>query len=189
MSYDLTKAFDRLKPDVILHRLQECHFPRTFLLWIKSYLTDRRQYVKAGEFLSDIIPVTSGVPQGSILGPYLFSAVMGSFSTARSDSLIIKYADDCAFCFPLYVGQSNDHVVVEHNRFLSWCSDMGFTINFKKCKSLVVRGRQHCVPQELRNVVTVNSLKLLGVIFQENLSWNMHFDNVVLSASRRLGGI
>jgi hypothetical protein len=189
VSYDLSKAFDRLKPDVVLRRLQECHFPRKFVQWIESYLTDRRQYVKIGEVLSDVIPVTSGVPQGSILGPYLFSAVMGSFSTARSDSRIVKYADDCAFCFPLYAGQSNDHVVVEHNRFLAWCSEMGLTINFKKCKSLALRGRQQCIPVQLNNVVTVKSLKLLGVTFQENLSWNMHFDNVVLSASRRLGGI
>ena len=164
-------------------------FPVNFLSWVKSYLSDRKQYVGIGECFSDQLSVMSGVPQGSLFGPYLFCVVIGSFSQARSDSFLMKYADDCAFCFPLYAKQSNDHVLREHKRFLSWCREVGFLINYQKCKSLIIRSRQECHHVLLPDVKMVKSLKLLGVTFQENLAWNTHFDNVALSSSRRLGAL
>ena len=131
------------------------------------------------------VTVTSGVPQGSVLGPYLFSVVLGSFEPLCPKSLFM-YADDVTFCFPLFEGQNNNHVTEEHSHFLKWCNEVDLRVNVNKCKSITFRKRSDCCPVYLPHIENVKSLKLLGVIFEEKLSWKPHFDHVILSASRRL---
>ena len=189
VSYDLSKAFDRLNSDLIVNRLSACNLPQNFVLWVKDYLSQRRQYVKIGDICSNISCVTSGVPQGSILGPYLFSVVLGEFLSSKRDSLLIKFADDCTFSFPLYENCENRHVTEEHHRFLNWCKAMSLPVNMSKCKSLTFRKRKPCNPVMLEGVHVVNSLKLLGVTFEMCFSWSKHVDNVILTASRRLRGL
>lgn len=72
IAYDFSKAFDRLKHDVIVEKLRENDFSPSLTSWIANYLHERRQYVKLGTSVSCPLIVTSGVPQGSILGPYFF---------------------------------------------------------------------------------------------------------------------
>ena len=70
---DLSKAFDTLNYDILLHKLHYYGVTGISYDLIRSYLTDRKQYVKFNAFESEHIDVKSGVPQGSILGPLLFS--------------------------------------------------------------------------------------------------------------------
>ena len=70
---DISKAFDTVAHHNLLTKLQKCGISDGLLKWLHAYLTDRVQCVRINNQLSDLLPIASGVPQGSILGPLLFA--------------------------------------------------------------------------------------------------------------------
>src|SRR5206468_4064121 len=97
ISLDLSAAFGCVLHSNLLHRLTvEFGFTGPSLSWIESYLTDRKQFVKLGDDKSTICNMTSGVPQGSVLGPLLFSAYLSPISRLIQSFGLLHhiYADD-----------------------------------------------------------------------------------------------
>ena len=186
VAYDLSKAFDKLKHDVILSQLSKSDLPSSIVSWFQSYFTDRSQCVQIERVFSSFVNVTSGVPQGSIVGPYLFSMVAGSFPVDYELSTVIKYADDFTLCSVLLKDSPNAHISLLHDSFVNWSLTHGLKVNVSKCKSLCITRSKNCLPVILPNVVSVKKLKILGVTFNDKLQWSLHCDSVVKNASRRL---
>ena len=69
---DLSKAFDRVDHNLLLHKLESVGLLDDAVNWFQSYLTNRKQRTSVGDTLSVAVPITVAVPQGSILGPLLF---------------------------------------------------------------------------------------------------------------------
>ena len=126
ISYDFSKAFDKLRHDVIINRLLDCNFPRPLICWLSNYLENRMQFVKIGTVCSQPLEVTSGVPQGSILGPFLFSVVMGSLEIQDESCCVVKYADDITVSVPIYKNSENEHVIKLHNTIKNGLRLSGF---------------------------------------------------------------
>ena len=186
VAYDMSKAFDRLQHDVILSRLSASGLSSSYVSWMQSYLKDRTQIVKHGDARSTVAAVTSGVPQGSIVGPFLFSMVVGSFPVKFDNATVIKYADDFTVCAALVRGGANTELIDIHERLLKWSQENCLVVNQSKCKALCIRFRKDCTPVILTHVKFVKELKILGVIFNENLTWTSHCNFVVKRASQRL---
>jgi len=103
---DLSAAFDTVDHSLLCDRLQsQFGVTDTALDWLRSYLSDRAQYVKIGQHQSDIVRLEVGVPQGSVLGPLLFSVYCSPAAYVITQHKFHQYADDT---------QLDDHTSMDH---------------------------------------------------------------------------
>jgi hypothetical protein len=187
VSYDYSKAFDTLRSDIIVRRLMECDFPVTFVRWITSYLSDRKQFVQIGLSRSREVNVTSGVPQGSVLRPYIFALSTASYKPIHDGCEVIKYADDTTLCFPVYASSAtNEHINQEHENLLNWSTKMDLKMNKGKCKAVYVPKRNATSSFKLSKIPLVASMCILGVHVDSSGSWSIHVRKTIKKACSRL---
>ncbi|PFX15891.1 putative RNA-directed DNA polymerase from transposon X-element [Stylophora pistillata] len=91
---DASKAFDKVRHDILMEKLRDAGFGGNLLTWFRAYLCDRRQRVTVLGTTSRDLPVTSGVPQGSILGPALFLLYVNKLPDSILNSKVAMFADD-----------------------------------------------------------------------------------------------
>lgn len=96
---DFTKAFDYLDHSLLLRKLEYYGFRGTPLMLLKSYLSKRMQFVQINEHASGVKPILSGVPQGSILGPFLFNIFVNDIPQIDNQAKFVIYADDTTLLF------------------------------------------------------------------------------------------
>jgi hypothetical protein len=92
--YDFSNAFPSVHHGLLLSKLRLLGISDSVLTWFKSYLSDRMQKVVNGDDVSELISLEHGVPQGSVLGPLLFSLYVNDIQSAFTKSKIHLYADD-----------------------------------------------------------------------------------------------
>ena len=96
---DLSKAFETLSFDILIHKLKYFCFSGTELKLLTSYLTNKTQYVKYKNYESDVIEISTGVHQGSILRPLLFSISINDNILSSNKLHFFMYADDTTTYF------------------------------------------------------------------------------------------
>ena len=188
ITLDMSRAFDSVPHDLILSFLRNLDLPdcELFVNWINSYLNNRKQRVRLFNTYSSVSNVLSGVPQGSVLGPYLFALFMSTYHSLFDDTCLIKYADDVTLIVPVYKHDLNSpHATLEVHHFQNWCNVNGMSINVSKSKCMSVFFGLNVLPT-VSDLQSVTALKILGVIFNHKLTWSDHFAYVCQKVSRRL---
>ena len=191
ITLDLSKAFDRLSHISLLHTLMEGDLPKDFVVWVMDFLSNRKQKVIFNGTLSTKETcVTSGVPQGSILAPYLFAAHIGSLKAVDAQTKLIKYADDITLLIPFDCTAEHRLATLiedEIENVRRWCGSHGLTINDSKTKAITF-GKTimsfESVSSKLPTIV--NKLRVLGITFQSSLKWDAHVDHITKVAARRV---
>ena len=190
LSFDISKAFDTVCHDTLLATLYSLGLPSNFINIMKSYLQNRLQRVKYKSYCSDILPITSGVPQGSVLGPLLFNLYIASLVPSDSTTLSFKYADDTTFVLSIPNNRNVHEIISEEIKHVKrWCLAHGLSLNDSKTKILPFTNNtslnQPINFDNLSNYV-VNHIKIVGYTIDINLQWSKHINDMIVKISRRL---
>ena len=199
---DLSKAFDVISHDILLHKLEVCGIRGHSHNWFASYLSNRRQYVNIKSYDSEELDVTCGVPQGSILGPLLFLIYINDISVSTHVDLL-SFADDTT----MYLSSNSIESLFENAKvcitsLYSWFCANQLYLNLGKTKYMIISPAQKHfdtsaislnigdhVLERVGNHMTVKNLKFLGIVLDEHLTWKYHLNAVSLKMSKALFSI
>ena len=167
---------------------------------LKYYLTNRNQYVKLHEVNSNLLPIHTGVPQGSILGPLLFIIYINDFARASAIFDFFCYADDTTLFSTLnkFINAQNINPGIIINTELAkineWLEINKLSLNVTKSKFMVFhtqhkhRAIKPPVPKiNNTNIEIVEQFKFLGLTLDSNLNWEKHSDNITNTCSQIIG--
>ena len=190
---DLKKAFDLVDHEILLHKLKSHNFSTKSLAIFKSYLTDRKQCCRHNNTFSSSRILSSGVPQGSILGPMLFLIYINDMCLHIDAPSLDLYADDSTLYksgFGITEIQHNLQSSLE--TMLAWCTVNNMLVNPNKTKCMLIgpKHKLHSINLELKinDVCTelVESHKILGVHVDKHLSWNIHIDKTCTAINNKI---
>lgn len=186
---DHSKAFDTVDHSTLCLKLKRFfNFSSSSSNLIWSYLSDRTQSVYVNNVISNPLPLTRGVPQGSILGPLLFSIYINDLPQQLSYSNIHLYADDVQLYLSSPVNTLRENIEkLNHdlNSVYRWATTNGLCLNPQKSKCLVIRKNSinpvisDGILLDNQNIEIVNSAKNLGIHFNSSLTWNNHINALV----------
>ena len=189
---DMAKAFDRVPHQTLLYKLRYLGFRDPLLSWIEDYLTNRRHRVIIEGVDSQWKPVTSGVPQGSIIGPILFLIYIHDIgSDLFTDSLLHLFANDAKLSRAITTHIDCSTLQVDISSVNTWCETWDMNFNPIKSKHLRITKKRNpvCATYHLGTDLRTLSKeeKDLGIIMSHNLSWRDHIMLKVNTANRMLG--
>lgn len=193
---DHSKAFDTVDHTILIMKMRHIfNFSNTATKLLSSYLTFRSQSVFAMNTNSNTLPITRGVPQGSILGPLLFSMYANDLPDQLSHCKVHMYADDVQ----IYLGGNIDtihetvrKINVDLNKVFIWASANGLCLNPLKSKCIIMRKKSlnfNCNIDVMLNgerVEVVQSAKNLGIHFNATLTWKTHVNAIIGAAYNKL---
>lgn len=189
---DFSKAFDKVNHEILMRKLSSYSIPLNILKWIKSYLSNRRQYVKLGVGESADFIVNSGIPQGSHIGPTIFLLFINDLPSIVTDEVFLSmFADDVRVAKT--ITNSNDSMILQSaiDNIQRWCDTNDLYLNLDKCSVLSIhRGRAGPVPFYYLGdhlIATTNEQRDLGVIIDDRLSFKSHIDMIISKANSALG--
>ena len=119
---DLAKAFDKVPHNELLYKLWITGITGNLWKWFRNYLSNRSHFVQFDSSCSDHLPVLSGVPQGSILGPLLFILYINDMPSATTSSSIYIFADDTKLIKRTSVQADLSSLQTDLDNILKWCN-------------------------------------------------------------------
>ena len=193
---DLSKAFDTLDHKILLHKLDHYGFKTKSINLMRSYLSNRLQYVEYNSVKSDFSTVVCGVPQGSILGPLLFIIYINDLPKIVPNFQFIIYADDTALYTTInnFNSDSTDVTLInsELSSIYDWLKLNKLSLNVSKTKAMIFSTpqRQVTYPEIYLNEIKIDfvtTFNYLGIIIDEKLNFKTHIDMITNKISRVVG--
>ena len=187
---DMRKAFDQVPHKRLLIKLRNIGIKDPLHQWLQSFLSHRIQRVKVDNAVSGPTSITSGVIQGSVLGPALFLTYIIDIVKCFKTGSPFLFADDCKV---VYSFQSHNIVMQlsaiqdDLSRLESWCSTWQMSFNPSKCHVLPFRC---AIPQSaltlFQQPLTISqNVRDLGLYYSPTLNFSEHIHKITTSANRR----
>lgn len=185
---DLKKAFDTVSHELLLKKLFSLGLDNKTVNWFSDYLNNRKQKVFVNGTISNTLNVKIGVPQGSVLGPILFSIFINDLEKVVKKSNILMYADDTVLYNVDPLALQSDLLNLK-----KWCSYNRLTINTSKTKWMCFGGKTSNLNQIANNFI-INNNKLervdwydyLGMRLDSGLSFVHHVDRLVSNTAYKV---
>jgi ribonuclease P/MRP protein subunit RPP40 len=187
---DFSKAFDKVPYERLFKKLESHGIRGATLRWIKNWLSDRRQRVCIDGEYSEWAKVTSGVSQGSVLGPILFIIFINDLDS-NIISKLDKFADDSKLGKSICSHDDVECLRKDLTNMENWCNDWQMKFNTEKCKVMHL-GKNNPVNQYMldnKNLEESGSERDLGVIIDKSLKFSEHCNKVANTANAILGMI
>ncbi|KAL9972248.1 hypothetical protein ACROYT_G018519 [Oculina patagonica] len=198
---DFRKAFDVINHELLLKKLSIYGASPPSVAWFQSYLSQRKQFITLGKTTSEQLTIRQGVPQGSILGPVLFLLFVNDMPLKVHKSTMDIYADDTNLSLSSdwkAIPALNKSLTKDLTEVEKWANESKMFINTKKTKALLATGKRlrrriaHDTGKfeaRMQNaeIEQVGSHKLLGVIIDEDLTYEAHVDELCNKLSKRIG--
>ncbi len=191
---DLSKAFDTIRHDTLLAKLNNFGIRGSALKWFESYFSNRKMYVKYQNSKSEIRNIEYGTPQGSVLGPLVFLLLTTDLSSCLKRCKSILYADDTT----LYATHKNikwlkDAIKQDIDILIDWFRANTLSLNLGKTSFMLFKPKKK-KNDDINITLSVggtelkqeNVVKFLGMYLDEYLSWDMHVKNVCGKLSKNL---
>ena len=182
---DLSKAFDTVNHNILLHKLEHYGIRGVALDWFKNYLSNRIQVVKYNSSRSDSLEIKCGVPQGSVLGPLLFLIYMNDIGKCSRLLSFISFADDTN----LFLSHRDAYTLSntmnqELKNITTWLSTNKLSLNVNKTHFMIFKTKNRTFSQRMsitidgQQIEQVKYTKFLGLFIDEELSWKYHINHV-----------
>ncbi|MCG8046535.1 MAG: reverse transcriptase family protein, partial [Candidatus Thiodiazotropha endolucinida] len=187
---DFSKAFDRVPHQRLLSKVHHYGIRGSTLNWISSFLSGRSQQVLVEGEASDKVPVISGVPQGSVLGPLLFLIFINDLPD-QLHSPVRLFADDCIVYRQIHSEEDQRLLQEDLDTLARWEAKWGMNFHPEKCSTIrITRSRSPITNNYTLKGTTLaeeSCTKYLGVFLQSNLGWSHHINKKVQKANSMLG--
>ena len=189
---DFTKAFDKVPHRRLLFKLGYYRIRGSTHKWISSWLSERSQKVVMDGQASDPVPVLSGVPQCSVLGPVLFLIFINDLPDNIRSSVRL-FADDCVLYRNIKSPIDCQILQDDLNSLSQWETDWQMKFNVAKCHSM--RVTRHLPDKQIlfdytlhqQKLEQVQSAKYLGLTITDNLDWGQHVSEISCKATKTMG--
>ena len=188
---DISKAFDRVWHDGLIHKIETYGITGDLLTWLNNYLRCRKQRVTLNGISSSWLPLKAGVPQGSVLGPLLFLLYINDIADGLQSNIHL-FADDVV----LYLAKKTIHEAIptvqsDLNHIESWARQWVIKFSPTKSEMMVITRRKQDLPTNMINFCgsvlrRVDQHKHLGLFISQDLCWHSHIEMISNKASNRL---
>lgn len=202
---DFSKAFDTINYDMLLAKLHYFGLSENSITFFKNYLSNRLHCVQVRQgnhqLKSNYVSMTCGIPQGSILGPLLFSLYVADMNKEIEFSTLQQYADDsqiyCAFASD-NLKQAEENFKTDINNIYKYSMEHNLKLNASKSCIMLLGNNQTILNYLSDNLdICVNNTKIpivkdarnLGIYFDSNLKFDIHVKNKLKIAYMRLKGL
>lgn len=188
---DFSKAFDRVNHRILLTKLESVGVVGCLLDWLSSYLYDRSFMVRVGNFLSKETPVTSGVPQGSHLGPLLFNIFINDITHNFPPGSGLLFADDLKIF--ARISSTEDAAILQSqiDSLSEWCAANCMDLNIEKCQIMRFYRSNNPIIFNYSllgvKLPTVEAVRDLGVTLDSKLTFIPHINKICNKALQMLG--